>query len=282
MSDIIADIKSLKIQGAREIAVKSLKFLRGFTAKNGFGRDFELVAKRLEEARPTAVVLHNCLEALRKERKAKTIDMLLKRLEDSRELIAKNGLKLIKNNSTIMTHCHSGEALAVLKNAWKKGRRFSVIATETEPRHQGIKTAKELAAMKIPVTLITDSAANYFMPEVDFVIVGADAIRFRQPKGLVNKIGTSALALSARAHKKPFYSAASSFKIDNRRKIIIEERPTSEVYHAGFHGVQGVKVRNPAFDITSLDHVTKFVNEKGVYTNKQLEKATKKNAIKVF
>ncbi|MHA1743751.1 MAG: translation initiation factor eIF-2B, partial [Candidatus Heimdallarchaeota archaeon] len=169
------DIKSVKVQGAKEIAVHALKFLRKFCKKNGFKLKFEVVAKVLEEARPTAVVLHNCLEILKKERKLKTIDRLLRELDVATKKIAKKGSRLIKNNYKIMTHCHSSEALAVIKQAWKEGKKISVIATETAPLEQGVKTAKELAKLKIPVTLITDNATGFFMPEVDCVIVGSDA-----------------------------------------------------------------------------------------------------------
>ncbi len=258
------DIKSVKIQGAKEIAVYALKFLKSFCKKNGFGLKFEVAAWKLEEARPTAVVLHNCLEILKKNRKLKTIDRLLKKLDDVTRRIAKNGSKLIKNNYKIMTHCHSGEALAVIKQAWKNGKRFSIIATETDPLEQGVKTAKELSKLKIPVTLITDSAVGYFMKDTDVVMVGADSIRKKE--GIINKTGTYLLALSAKDSNKPFYVAANSLKFDRRKKFIIEERPAKEVYKELLHPgkLKGIKLRNPAFDVTPMKFVTGIITEKGI------------------
>ena len=149
LEKVVENIKSVKVQGAKEIAIYALKFLKQFCRKNGFQLKFEVAAMILERARPTAVVLHNCLQILMKKRSIKTIDQLLKSLKNSTTKIAKVGSKLVKNNYTIMTHCHSGEAMVVIKQAWKEGKNISVIATETKPLEQGIKTVKELAKEKL-------------------------------------------------------------------------------------------------------------------------------------
>ncbi len=263
LEKVVENIKSVKVQGAKEIAIYALKFLRQFCRKTGFQLKFEVAAMILERSRPTAVVLHNCIAILMKNRSLKTIDQLLKRLENSTTKIAKVGSKLIKNNYTIITHCHSGEAMAVIKNAWENGKKISVIATETEPLEQGIKTVKELAKEKIPVTLITDNAIGHFMKDVDAVLVGADALR---KGGVVNKIGTSLLAMSAKQYKKPFYVAANTLKLDNRKKFAIEERPAEEVYK----NIKSVKIRNPAFDVTNWSLVTSVITENGIKTPKQI------------
>lgn len=263
LEKVVENIKSVKVQGAKEIAIYALKFLKEFCKKNGFQLKFEVAAMILERARPTAVVLHNCIEILMKRRSIKIIDILLKRLENSTKKIAKNGSKLIKNNYKIMTHCHSGEAMAVIKRAWKEGKNISVIATETEPLEQGIKTVKELANEKVPVTLITDNAVGYFMKEVDMVLVGSDGLR---KNGVVNKIGTSLLAISAKQNKKPFYVAANTLKLDNREKFVIEERSTREVYKK----IKGVRIKNPAFDITSWSLITGVITEDGIKSQKQI------------
>lgn len=256
-------IRSVKIQGAKEIAVYSLRYLRRFCKENGFGLKFEVAAMVLEEARPTAVVLHNCLEILKKRKSLNTIDQLIRRLEEASERIARNGNRIIPNGARIMTHCHSGEALAVIKEAWKSKKKISVVATVTEPLNQGIKTAKELAKLKIPVTLITDSAVGHFMKGVDIVIVGSDSIR---KEGMINKVGTSLLALAARENKKPFYVAANSLKFDRRRKFVIEERPVSEVYRK----INGVKIRNPAFDITRWRFISAVITEEKILKPDQI------------
>lgn len=262
LNQVVEDISSLKVQGAKQIAVVSLKFLKGFSKKNGFGPKFTTAMNKLEKARPTAVVLHNCLEILRKDKSTKTINKLLGQLTQATKNIGLKGSKVVKNKYKIMTHCHSGEALSVIKQAWKDGKKFEVYATETEPKHQGIITAKELHKLGIPVTIIEDPANGFFMKDMDIIIVGSDALR---KEGVVNKIGTYPLALLAKTHKKKFYVVGNTFKIDNRKKITIEERSAKEVY-TNLRGLKGIKIRNPAFDTTPWKYVYRVINEKGIFT----------------
>ncbi|MDI6798737.1 MAG: S-methyl-5-thioribose-1-phosphate isomerase [Candidatus Aenigmarchaeota archaeon] len=271
LEKVVEDIKSVKVQGAKEIAIYSLKFLKEFCKENGFGLKFEVAAKVLEDARPTAVVLHNCLEILKKEKRIRTFDKLIKQLDKATKRIAKNGSRLIKSGYKIMTHCHSGEALAVIKKARNEGKRISIFATITEPLEQGVRTAKELAKLKIPVTLITDNAAGFFVKDVDCVLVGADAIRV-DSKELINKTGTLLLALAANEFKKPFYVAANTLKIDRRKKFIIEERPAKEIRQELIRPgkLEGIKIRNPAFDRVPLRYVKNIITEKGVFKPKEI------------
>ncbi len=257
LNKLIDDIESIKIQGAKQIAVESLKFLKDFCKKKGFGKEFTKTADRIEKSRQTAVVLHNCLDILREKKSIKTIDILLRQLKNSSIRIARNGSSLIKENSVILTHCHSGEALSVIKAA--KDKNIRVIATITEPVEQGLITAKELAELKIPVTLIVDSAVSFFMSDVDMIILGCDGLR---EDGNVNKIGSFNIALSAWVHKKPYYVVADTLKLDRREKFFIEERPSKEVHEK----MKDVVIRNPAFDITPWRYITRVVTEKGVMT----------------
>jgi len=264
--------KKQNVQGAKNIAVFSLKFLRRLVKKKGFGRDFRRAANRLEKARPTAVVLHNCLQIVRKEKTLESIDELLEKLDSMNKGLAVRGLKVLKKKEyTILTHCHSSEALAVIKALKRKGKRISVIATETDPLEQGVRTAKELAKARIPVTLIVDSAVGYFMPDIDVMIVGADGFR---KEGVVNKIGTKLYAIAAKQHKKPVYVVGDTLKIDKRKKFEIEQRPAKEVYDnlmKNYH-LKRVKIKNPAFDITPWEFVSKVITERGVYTPKQMKR----------
>jgi ribose 1,5-bisphosphate isomerase len=272
LDSLIRSINSLEIQGAKQIAVQSLKFLREYAKTNGFGKEFDRVADRIERTRPTAVVLHNCLEIVRKNRSEKTINNLLGRLSKSTNEIAKRGSRLIRNKQVIMTHCHSGEALSVIKQAWKDGKRIRIYATETRPKEQGVTTALELAQVRIPVTLITDAAAGFFIKEVDAVIVGSDAIR---KEGFVNKIGTYVLAVLAKENKIPFYVVGNTLKLDSRKKITIEERSAGEIIENTSLGV-----RNPAFDMTPWKYVKRVVTEKGVMTPGNVLKLLKKSHAK--
>jgi len=264
--------KRQSAQGAKNIAIFSLKFLRTVAKKKGFGKEFRRAARELEKTRPTAVVLHNCLEIVRKEKTLESIDELLKRLDCMNKDLASRGLKVFKRKEyTILTHCHSSEALAVIKALKRSGKRISVIATETDPLEQGVRTVKELAKARIPVTLIIDSAVGYFMPDIDVVIVGADGFR---KEGVVNKIGTKLYAIAAKQHRKPVYVVGDMLKVDKRKKFEIEQRPAKEVYDnlmKNYH-LKRVKIKNPAFDITPWRFVSKIITECGVYTPAQMKK----------
>jgi ribose 1,5-bisphosphate isomerase len=263
------DIKDVNVQGAKEIAVYGLKFLKSFAKKNGMKLKFEAAAYFLEEVRPTAVVLHNCVEAVIKSKKMSTIDRLVRYLETVSQKIGRHASRIVKRDSVILTHCHSGEAMSFLKHAWKRQKGISVIATMTEPLDQGVRTARELAQAKIPVTLITDSAAGHFSKDADMIVVGSDALR---KEGVVNKVGTLPMALAAKRYRKPFYVVADMMKIDRRKKFKIEERPEGEIYGgiANKKGLRGVKIRNPAFDVTPWQYVTAVVTEKGVKKPSQI------------
>jgi ribose 1,5-bisphosphate isomerase len=260
LSILVSKIKNLEIQGAKQIAVESLKFLRSYVKEKGFDSGFDKAAIRLEKTRKTAVILHNCLEIVRKERSTESITRLLSRMNSFESEVGKRGARLIKNGDRIMTHCHSTEAMAIIKQAWKDGKKIMVYASMTEPKRQGLITAHELAKIGIPVILITDSAQGFYMKEADLVLVGSDAIR---KEGLVNKIGTYMLATMAKKHGKPFYTATDTLKLDGRKKFEIEIRDPKEIYD---EHISSMKILNPAFDITPWNLVTRVITEKGVMT----------------
>lgn len=269
LRQITRDIKEFKVQGANQIALHGLSFLKEVAQKDGFGQKFKTSSQHLEKARSTAVVLHNCIEIINREPGISTIDNLIYTLHTvgKRESIYSD--KIIKNNSKIITYCHSGEAMSFIKHAKTAcGKKISVIACKTEPLEQGITTAKEITEEKIPVTLIDDNAIGFFIKDIDMAITGADALR---REGVVNKIGTSLLAQAAYSASKPFYVVANSLKIDHRKKFEIEERPADEIkikLHKKLE--RGIKIRNPAFDITPWKYVTGIINENGIFTKKQI------------
>jgi methylthioribose-1-phosphate isomerase len=189
------------------------------------------------------------------------------------------GAALIRDGQGVLTHCNAGglatadygTALAVLFSAAEQGRRFQVYADETRPLLQGARlTAWELQQRGIDVTLICDNMAAQVMKEgrVQLVVVGAD--RIAANGDTANKIGTYGVALLARAHGVPFYVAAPSSTFDLRlptgNAIPIEQRDSREVTH-GFGrqtAPDGIKVYNPAFDITPADLIAGIVTEKGL------------------
>ncbi len=191
------------------------------------------------------------------------------------------GAELVGPRARILTHCNTGglatgglgTALAVVFTAARAGKRPHVFAAETRPLLQGARlTAWELRRAGIPVTVLVDGARAWLMATagIDLVLVGAD--RVAANGDTANKIGTYTVAVLARENKIPFYVAAplSTFdlSLDSGDQIPIEERHSREVTHLSGLPIapDGVKVRNPAFDVTPARYITAIVTEKGVLT----------------
>ena len=268
---VAAAIRDMVVRGAPAIGCAAAF---GVVLSGGSPSSYEVLAG----SRPTAV---NLFWALDRMRKAKDLRLEAEAIfaEDlaANHAMGDHGAKLIPERSRVMTHCNAGAlatagygtALGVIRSA--KGKGISVIANETRPYLQGARlTAYELVQEGIPVTLVTDNMAGHLMSrgEVDVIVVGAD--RIAANGDTANKIGTYALAVLAKRHGIPFYVAAplSTFdpKIPDGSHIPIEERAADEV--TGYRDLrwapQGVKVRNPAFDVTPAELITGIVTEKGV------------------
>jgi ribose 1,5-bisphosphate isomerase len=154
-----------------------------------------------------------------------------------------------------------------MKTAWSQGRKFEVFVTETRPRFQGHITARELARAGIPVTLILDDAVRYFMQRVDKVIVGADAVTANG--ALINKIGTSMVALAAHEARRRVFVAAETYKFSPETMIgelvTIEERDPSEIISdEQQRRVGSIKVLNPSFDVTPPEYIDLIITERGI------------------
>lgn len=190
-----------------------------------------------------------------------------------------HGAKLLKSGDSVLTHCNAGAlataeygtALGIIRAAIASGKKIHVFVDETRPWLQGARlTAWELMKDDIPCTLITDNmAASLFAKgKIQASIVGAD--RVAANGDVANKIGTYGVAVLARAHKVPLYVAAPISTIDpkikNGTQIPIEEREDNEVTHLMGTRIApaGVRVYNPAFDVTPARLVSAIVTEKGV------------------
>lgn len=295
-------IKVMVVRGAPAIGVAAAMGIAlgalGIDAKNHeeFVQKMEKVCQTLIEARPTAVNLPWAVSRMKKVYESKT-DLSIEQLkqvilkealaifDEDIELckkIGEQGAKLIANGDTILTHCNAGAlatagqgtALSPIYEAVKQGKKVSVFSDETRPFLQGARlTAWELIKNGVDVTLIADVAAASLMRSgmIQKIIVGAD--RIVANGDFANKIGTYSVALAAREHKIPFYVAAPFSSIDwqmkSGKEIPIEERPENEVTYFLNQKIapEGVKVRNPAFDVTPHELVTGIITEKGIATS---------------
>lgn len=275
-------IKSMEIRGAGRIARTAAAALGDYAEglKTGnmdeFNEKMKYAAELLLSTRPTAVSLPNAVRWVMRykgntveEAKAgikKLADEFVSNSENAVKRIGEIGARRVRDGDTIMTHCNSAAAISIIATAHSQGKDISVITTESRPRWQGHLNLKQLDKLGISTALIVDSAVRYFMKEVDLVIVGADAVAVNG--SVINKIGTSQLALAAREARKNVIIAAETYKFSPRtisgELVEIEERDFSEVISKEkLGGFTKVSVRNPAFDVTPREYVDLIVTEVG-------------------
>jgi methylthioribose-1-phosphate isomerase len=293
----VADaIKKLVVRGAPAIGVTAA-FGLALAAQASKAKmlpelmtDLDTAFKVLRATRPTAVNLFWALErVMGKAKRAKTIGEVKKVvLDEARKMseedikanrqMGSNGAALFRDGDVVLTHCNAGSlatvaygtALGVIRAARESGKRLSVIATETRPVMQGSRlTAFELQHDGVDVSLIPDTAVGHMMSRgaIKRVIVGAD--RVLRTGHVFNKIGTYQVAILASRHKVPFYVAAplSTFDFESTPEdVVIEERSVDEVVKVGKKRVapKGVRIFNPAFDMTPPELITGIITERGV------------------
>ena len=294
--DVAHAIKDMVVRGAPAIGVAAAMGIALGVAQAADGdaaRAFDRICRRFAATRPTAVNLFWAIERMRRAfarargRSAEVVREMLRQEaiaiyhEDiaSNRALGKYGAALLRARTTVLTHCNAGAlatagygtALGVVRAAHDAGKQIAVIATETRPFLQGARlTTWELRKDHIPVTLITDGMVGHCMKRgvLSAVIVGAD--RVAANGDVANKIGTYTIAVLAARHHVPFYVAAPTSTVDlncpNGDAIPIEERAAREVTHLGDRQVvpSGIKVMNPAFDVTPHGLIAAIITERGV------------------
>lgn len=293
----------LKVRGAPAIGVAAAMGIyvlaKGIEEENfdAFYAKFREYKEYLDSARPTAVNLswalkrmeRVALKAGREDGKAvEEVKEILHRealtirdedIEVCRK-IGENGLALVKPGDGILTHCNAGQlatvkygtATAPIYLGQERGYHFHVFADETRPLLQGARlTAYELSSSGVDVTLICDNMSASVMSKglVQAVFVGCD--RVAANGDTANKIGTSVVAAVAKYYGVPVYICAPTSTIDMETptgaEIHIEERPAHEVTEMWYKermAPEGVKVYNPAFDVTEHELIAGIVTEYGV------------------
>jgi len=294
--DVARAIERLVVRGAPAIGVAAAfgMALAAISSKaktpKALLKDLKIAYQRLRSTRPTAVNLVWALDQVMKEAASKNgvNDIKNSIILSSQNMatddiitnkkLGKKGAEMIRKDEVILTHCNAGSlatvtygtALGVLRAANDLGKKIRVIATETRPVMQGSRlTAFELDHYGIDFSLIPDTAVGHLMSSglINRVIVGAD--RILKSGHVYNKIGTYQVAALAKRHKIPFYVAAPSSTFDLTSKVgdvVIEERDKNELMKMGnkLLAPKGIKIFNPAFDVTPPELITGIITEKGI------------------
>ncbi len=274
----MADIKSLKIQGATNVAIYGVEAFAKH-AETVPLKDKKLfnhlnsVVDELSSVRVTEPALRNGLRyvmtGIRQEGKDNASGLgkqYLKLIDDAKTRIFKIGAERIQNGSRVFTHCHSSITVGIFLEAARQGKDFDVINTETRPLFQGRKTARRLSEANIRVTHVVDSAMRWAMNSFNphMIFLGADAVTVEGVA--LNKIGSRLCALASEEEHIPLYICTSLLKYDQATSIgrlsEIEMRSPIEIWDEGLP--ENVTVLNPAFETIDRGNISAFITEAGL------------------
>lgn len=196
-----------------------------------------------------------------------TCQQFIQHLELSRKIMSELTVKIIRDDSTIITHSYSSTLYNTLIFAKETGKTFNIICTESRPINEGLQLAKQLGKKGIKVKLIVDAAIYSLLPEADLILVGADAV---SSSGLVNKIGTHGLAIAAKQYNKTLYALC------NTNKILPKEHPINLNYQKNPKEILSQPLKNVTpinyyFDITPLEYITGIITEKGILSPLEIQ-----------
>lgn len=264
-NEILRKIKTIEIQGARNVAKSALEAYLLLPSKDS--------KEKLLSSRPTEPMMFHVLELAEK---GVSKNEILNHFDFSQKEINKHVFNSINNGDTIFTHCHSTNVVNALIYSKKKGKKFKVYNTETRPLFQGRKTARELKSNGIDVTMFVDSAAALAIEKenkedkiyVNKVFLGADALL---KKGIINKIGSGMFAELARKNKIPVYIIADSWKF-TKNKLKLEQRNINEVWDKA---PKNIKIKNPAFEFVKRKYISGIISELGLMKYKKFIKEMK-------
>lgn len=282
-NETLKEIYTMRIRGAGKIARATVEAIKQL-AESYNEDDLEELKTLLREGtkallntRQTAISLKNAIRLTLRGAGGKTVNEFKESVKSEADKFIKNSLKAVETigiygskrvekYDTLLTHCNSSASIAVILQAHKEEKKIRVFATETRPWNQGYLTATELADNGVDVTLIVDSAVRYITEDEDIkaVFVGADTVCSNG--AVINKIGTSQIALVAHEARIPFYVCAETYKFspDSLRGelVKIEERDVREI--ADPKKFPNVNFRNPVFDATPAEYIDAIITEKGV------------------
>ncbi|RLE82121.1 MAG: hypothetical protein DRJ51_02240 [Thermoprotei archaeon] len=280
-------IGSFKIYSSTDVVFEGLKlvceiFDRASTLEEAV-KVTALAVKSLVSARPTSVMLLNSLRRMLK-RVSSELDVtedlkpiralvreeyrrLRQEIVEASEAVASIGSRRISDGDVILTNSYSKTVLGVLRKAKERGVKFQVYVVESRPGAEGLLTAAELNRIGVPITLFVDSAVRYFMKDVDKVLVSAEAIAANG--AVVNKVGTSLIALAAHEARVRVFVAASTLKFSPEtifgELVKITLRPAEYLVKEAVENLRDLSAFElPIFDVTPPEYIDAIITEKGV------------------
>jgi len=283
ISQLEDDIKSLRVQGATNVALKVLEGLNIAQdvlkeQKNPEPHIFLLEhVIRLAFTRPTEALAQNAVRFIFQKKQfpqdyLKLADQYKKMISETQDKVVKSGANLIETGSVYLTHCHSSSVTGIFLEAAKQGKKFKILVTETRPLFQGRRTANELLNAGLTnITMIVDSVAPVLLLanslNITAILVGSDLL---SEKGFVNKIGTAGIAFISHQKNIPLHCCGTLLKYDPRpySDDLIETRSGTEIWP---DFPENLKFLSPAFDFTPYYENISIVTEAGILKGNQIK-----------
>lgn len=271
VSKSIEEIKLDNTSGSMDLAKKSALLLYDLVNIADSQNIINKTAYSLIKAQPNMASIFNLVNNLmfeiddNNDKELKNIvqkycKKFLKNIENSDKLIGNQAIKLVKNDETIITHSYSSTVFNALLFLKENKKNFSVICTESRPKNEGLNLAKNLGKNFIKVKLVVDSAVYFFIPDADIILLGCDAIT---RNGLINKIGTKGIAITASYYKTPIYALCSTNKFlpyNYQIGLDIKKNPNEIINEE----LLNVKPINYYFEKTPFEFFTGFITEKEI------------------
>jgi eIF-2B alpha/beta/delta-like uncharacterized protein len=269
-----------RIYSSTETVLYTLELLGRILKENRDPTLFVNSLERILKARPTASMLQNAVRLLTNNlavTEVFTLDDFIASYENTRQAIVKKifsdieesstiASRRLANNDTVMTNSYSLFVKRTIEKAVEEGKKIKVYVTESRPTGEGVKFAAELSDKGIETYLIVDSAVRFFMKEVDKVLLSSEAISANG--AVVNKIGTSLIALAAHEARVRVYVVSSTFKFSPEtlvgELVEIPEIEISEYMPEGWEKLKALKPKSPLFDVTPPSYIDAIITEKGV------------------
>lgn len=238
--------------GSKEMTIKILEKISD--------QEFEDAVEILRYAsrmHPTMLILTNILREI-KERRRRPRELLneLRRLDED---ISRNMCKVIGKESIVMTFSRSKTLLNIFRNLGEWGYIKKIYLSEGRPTNEGISFAEDLSKMGIDTVLTIDIALPNLVGKVDVVIIGCDAIL--PNNSVVNKVGSTALAIAAKHYEKNFIVAGDEYKYSSKMNIEIKYGPITDIYSGS---VNRIEVYNPYFEVIPAQLITYIVTNKEI------------------
>lgn len=285
MSDPVKELRSDALSGASELIVRGARVLRDHAeggrprTRKAFTASLARVGLMVADAQPAMAPFIHLADAVLKAADAapdlasarakavEAVDAFIAAAAADRERTARTAAKLVRRDSVVMVYSRSSTVEKALLLAAKDGRRFTVLCPEARPNMEGRILARKLAEAGIQVTAFVDAAAFSVFPTADLVLLGADALT---PVGLINKVGTSGLALLATGAGVPVYCVAGRLKMLASASLIDPHREGEHLADVWGECPKGVRVMDRYYDLTQLDAVKGFVIEEAILPPSEL------------